>query len=639
MTKKIENQIRSFRIPIDPNDHIRLKVSKFDDVPSSHSRSLNASALPLDHWCKVQDISLTGLSYITNSQLAKYEVDDELQLNLSFEDFHISVKAKITRISKEKESNFIAIKYLFEEGQNFEIFFEKFIKTFNHLRIKKQLIELLKDQKNSSYEHLSTVDLILHLNKEIKEYTEVEKFNTALLEQWKINLHSDNILSFNVDENESEKLSTNVVNFKYKEQDHTLVLDDSVLNYCIDEKGTFTAFVLNDDAINKINDICSFHLTNILCSPILENNNVVGLLLLNRKSKKKYTIEDKKIIQQACLQLSTSFSKKEKIKKENVKFLNPKKPRQFALVGNDQKIQNLRRLIAGTKNDNKPVVLTGNPGTGKNLLAQIIHAESRCSNLDFLYLNADRKNHLAKIRKLISSNKIPLEFNSFGTIYIHNCSSLSTEDFSQLYKNVLEGFNDVRIILSPGDKPISLEDCFPKQILKKIGNNKLHLPNLNERMQDIPLLVKFLIKLECKKRGYLEKSIDEVVIQQFEKHNWTGNIREIKTAVGRLVEYFSHKNHIVNMPPDTYHIFSINKNNDYIHNEKSAELINLMKNYNYTSDELSLLFQREMILIELVKNEGSLKKTALSLGKPLEFIEKQLEKSSLLLDYKIAANT
>jgi two-component system, NtrC family, response regulator HydG len=635
MTDNIVNKIRSFRLPIDSKDHVRLKVSRLDDTYFKTSAPIADSSLNLEYWFKVQNISLTGLSYFTNVQLSKYQIGDDLKLSLSFEDFHISVKGKILRMSKQQDHNFIAIQYIFEEGQSFDLFFQKFIKTFDHLRIKNQLFELLKDQQNSSYEYLSTMDLLLNLNKEVEEYTEVDRFHHALLKQWKINLHSDEILSFKLDNISSEKLSTNVISFEYQDKMHSLVIENSVLNNCLNNKTTFTAFIFNDESIAQINNICSINLSNILCSPIVENNKVIGILLLNRNNKEKYSSADQKIIQQACLQLGTSFSKKEKRKKENVKYLNPRKPRQYALVGNDDKIQNLRRLIAGTKNDNKPIVLTGSPGTGKTLLAQIIHAESRCSNLDFLYLDADRQNHLEKIKKLISSNKLPLEFNSFGTIYIHNSSRLNGQDFRKLYSNVLEGFNEVRIILSPGDNAVPLNECLPKEVLKKVGNNKLHLPNLNERMQDIPLLVNFLVKLECKKRGYLEKSIDEAVIKQFEKHNWTGNIREIKTSVSRLVEYFSHKNHIVKLPPDSYHIFSVNKNTDYLQNEKSIKIINAINKHKYTKTELSLLFQREVILIELDKNHGSLKKAALSLGKPLEFIEHQLESSSDLLAVKV----
>ncbi|MBT7609423.1 MAG: sigma 54-interacting transcriptional regulator [Bacteriovoracaceae bacterium] len=629
MTKQIQNKIRSFRIPIDSSDQVKLKVSKVEESSVlSSSNLLSSETGPQHYWFKIQDISLTGLSYITNSQLFKYSIDDKLKINLSFDDFHISVKAKVVRINKEKNYKFIAISYLFEEGQSFDLFFQKFIKTFDHNRVKKQLVSLLEDQKSSSYEYLSTMDLILNLNREVDQYSELDHFNYALLEQWRINMHADEIMSFMIDN--EKNCSELLLKYEYLEKQHIVNVKGSVLEFSILNKSAFSAFILSDTAIADINKTCELQLSNILCSPIYENTKVIGILLLNRNNKSKFNTNDEKLIQQACSQFGTSLSKKEKIKKENIKFLNPHKPRTFALIGKDDKIQNLRRLIEGTKNDQIPVLLTGNPGTGKTLLAQIIHSEGRQSHRDFLFLNANRKSHLEKIKKLISTNKVPLEFNSFGTIYILNTNKLTQNDYNKLYENVLSSINEVRIILSPGEGT-QCDDILPKRILKKIGNNRLHLPNLNDRKQDIPLLVKYLVKIECKKRGYLEKHIDDDVIKKFKQHTWVGNIREIKTAVGRLVEYFSHTNHIKKLPPDSYHIFTCNKNTDYMPHENIQKIIKSINTDNYSKDELSLLFQRELILIELSRFESNLKKTALSLGKPLEFIEEQLEKSSLLI--------
>lgn len=604
---------RSFRIATKKDDDIHLKFKK---------KSAN-SIQEIDHKANVTDISLSGVSFETNIGSEQLKKNDLLNMKLSFEDYYLSLTGEVVRVSEVETGLKVAVRFNFEEGQTFELFFKRFIKTFSNERVKEQLIKLVEEQGKSEYNSSSLVDLILNLHHQIDHYSELEKFHETVLLQWKHNLNSDLILCINPMEIESGKF---MLNFDYDGNNYTEVVSESVLIDCYNERKTLSAFIFNDDFMSRFSKLTGKNIMSFVSEPIIENNQVEYILLVARCRLSKYDSHDLLLLKQGAELISNTLFKKNQVISENVKFLNPNKPRKFAMVGQDEKIQDLRRLIEGTKLDNMPVLLTGNKGTGKKLLAQIIHSESRLSHKEFLHLDASRSQQLDQFKAIFSTNKLPLEFIDVGTIFITNIQDLSESDLNTFYENCLNGLSEVRFIISNSENKKG--SLLPESILKKIGNNQFHLPDLKDRKGDIPGLIRYLIKIECKKRGYLEKTIDQFVIDQFKSYHWEGNIREIKTAVGRLVEFYSEKKHIDKLPPDSYHLFTIKKNTDFEIDAKSEKIKNVMEKYNISKDDMILLFKRKLILAEINKREGSLKKAALSLGKPLENLEDILEKSS-----------
>jgi DNA-binding NtrC family response regulator len=155
------------------------------------------------------------------------------------------------------------------------------------------------------------------------------------------------------------------------------------------------------------------------------------------------------------------------------------------------------------------------------------------------------------------------------------------------------------------------------------------VPSLNERKNDIPMLVNFFIKNECKKKGLLSKTISQNILDKFKDHDWEGNIRELKTVVSRLVSWYSSKIYVDSLPPASYQIF---ESPDDLEIERSQYLDEIKKYKGlYSETELLSLINWGIVVDEMKKHDNNLKKTALALGKPHEMIVEYFERGEALL--------
>ena len=76
---------------------------------------------------------------------------------------------------------------------------------------------------------------------------------------------------------------------------------------------------------------------------------------------------------------------------------------------------------------------------------------------------------------------------------------------------------------------------FREDLFHRLNVIPIHVPNLKDRKEDIPLLVKHFIQLICNEQGWKNKSINDEAIQALQAHDWPGNIRELRNVVERLI--------------------------------------------------------------------------------------------------------
>ena len=205
------------------------------------------------------------------------------------------------------------------------------------------------------------------------------------------------------------------------------------------------------------------------------------------------------------------------------------------------------------------MIIHGESGTGKELVARAIHQSSSRKNASFVAVNS-----AAIPETLLESELFGHEKGSFtsaikqrigkfeqahgGTLFLDEIGDMSLSAQAKVLRALQEG----KITRVGGDKEISVDvrvvAATNKDLLKEVeaknfrldlyhrlGVILIHVPSLNERRDDIPLLVdKFLTDIAIE-YGQQTKAIDKSALDELIKHNWTGNIRELRNVVERLI--------------------------------------------------------------------------------------------------------
>jgi transcriptional regulator with GAF, ATPase, and Fis domain len=204
-------------------------------------------------------------------------------------------------------------------------------------------------------------------------------------------------------------------------------------------------------------------------------------------------------------------------------------------------------------------MVTGENGVGKELVARWVHEKSNRSGGPLIEVNC-----AAIPSELIESELFGHEKGSFtsalkqrigkfeqansGTLFLDEIGDMSLNAQAKVLRALQEG----KITRVGGDKDINVDvrviAATNKDLLKEVEEKKfridlyhrlsviiIHVPSLNERKDDIPLLVDRFLSDICFDYGIAKKEIDEDAIKTLQKHNWTGNIRELRNVVERLI--------------------------------------------------------------------------------------------------------
>ena len=241
------------------------------------------------------------------------------------------------------------------------------------------------------------------------------------------------------------------------------------------------------------------------------------------------------------------------------KVLKRKVSKVEDMIGESEPIQKIRETIDKVAPTEARILVTGENGVGKELVAKWVHEKSNRAGGPLIEVNC-----AAIPSELIESELFGHEKGSFtsavkqrigkfeqahtGTLFLDEIGDMSLNAQAKVLRALQEG----RITRVGGDKDISVDvrvvAATNKDLLKEVEEKNfrldlyhrlsviiIHVPSLNDRREDIPLLVdKFLTDI-CVEYGIAKKSIDKEAIENLKQHNWTGNIRELRNVVERLV--------------------------------------------------------------------------------------------------------
>jgi two-component system nitrogen regulation response regulator NtrX len=241
------------------------------------------------------------------------------------------------------------------------------------------------------------------------------------------------------------------------------------------------------------------------------------------------------------------------------KVLKRKVSKVEEMIGESGPIVKIKETIDKVAPTEARILITGENGVGKELVARWVHEKSNRASGPLVEVNC-----AAIPSELIESELFGHEKGSFtsavkqrigkfeqahgGTLFLDEIGDMSLNAQAKVLRALQEG----KITRVGGDKDINVDvrviAATNKDLLKEVEEKNFRLdlyhrlsviiiqvPSLNDRRDDIPLLVdKFLTDI-CSDYGIAKKAIDKEAIDALKEHNWTGNIRELRNVVERLI--------------------------------------------------------------------------------------------------------
>lgn len=241
------------------------------------------------------------------------------------------------------------------------------------------------------------------------------------------------------------------------------------------------------------------------------------------------------------------------------KALRKKVTRVDDMIGQSPSMFQIRETIDKVAHTDARVLITGENGVGKELVARWIHEKSSRNKSSIVEVNC-----AAIPSELIESELFGHEKGSFtsavrqrigkfeqahgGTLFLDEIGDMSLEAQAKVLRALQEG----KITRVGGDKDINVDvriiAATNKNLLEEVEKKQfrldlyhrlsviiIHVPSLNERKDDIPELTQHFLSQICTEYGIPLKSIHEDAIQELKEHNWTGNIRELRNVAERLI--------------------------------------------------------------------------------------------------------
>lgn len=229
------------------------------------------------------------------------------------------------------------------------------------------------------------------------------------------------------------------------------------------------------------------------------------------------------------------------------------------IVGESSSIAKVRSTIELVAPTDARILVTGENGTGKELVARWIHEKSNRSNNAIVEVNC-----AAIPSELIESELFGHEKGSFtsaikqrlGKFELANGGTLFLDEIGDMslsaQAKVLRALQENKITRVGGDKEIPVDvriiAATNKDLRDEIARGKfredlyhrlaviiIEVPSLNERKEDIPVLAEHFAEHICYEYGIPVKRFDESALEELQKYNWTGNIRELRNVVERLI--------------------------------------------------------------------------------------------------------
>ena len=241
------------------------------------------------------------------------------------------------------------------------------------------------------------------------------------------------------------------------------------------------------------------------------------------------------------------------------KVLRKKVSKKYKMVGNSLSLQKIQEMIERVAPTDARVLIIGANGSGKELIAHAIHQKSERSNAPMIEVNCAAipselieselfGHEKGAFTSAIKQRKGKFEMANGGTLFLDEVGDMSLKAQAK----VLRALQEHKISRVGSDKEIKVnvrvlaatnkdlqheikEGRFREDLYHRLGVILINNPSLDERKDDIPILIEHFNSEICKEHGIAKKSFTDDALKVLMAYNWSGNIRELRNVIERLI--------------------------------------------------------------------------------------------------------
>ena len=241
------------------------------------------------------------------------------------------------------------------------------------------------------------------------------------------------------------------------------------------------------------------------------------------------------------------------------KTLKRKISKTYEMVGDSEPIARVKEIIEKVAPTDARVLITGSNGTGKELVARWLHEKSNRHGAAFVEVNCAAipseliESELFGHEKGAFTSAIKQRIGKFeqadgGTIFLDEIGDMSLSAQAKVLRALQERVisrvgsdKDVKVdvrVLAATNKNLQEEiakGTFREDLYHRLSVILIHVPSLNDRAEDIPQLAEYFLEMLCAELNMQLKTIDAEAINALQTINWTGNIREFRNVIERLI--------------------------------------------------------------------------------------------------------
>ena len=241
------------------------------------------------------------------------------------------------------------------------------------------------------------------------------------------------------------------------------------------------------------------------------------------------------------------------------KILKKKVSKNYTMIGESEPINRIKLMIDKVAQTEARVLITGPNGTGKELVAHQLHEQSQRANFPLIEVNcaaipselieSELFGHVkGAFTSAVKDRAGKFEAADKGTIFLDEIGDMSLSAQAKVLRALQESMItrvgadkdikvDVRVIAATNKdlKKEIAEGRFREDLYHRLAVILINVPSLNERRDDIPLLISYFAEKIASEQGNAVKEFSKDAIKLLQEYDWTGNIRELRNVVERLI--------------------------------------------------------------------------------------------------------
>ena len=246
------------------------------------------------------------------------------------------------------------------------------------------------------------------------------------------------------------------------------------------------------------------------------------------------------------------------LRSENKK-LKSKVAQKFEIIGLSKPIIEMKEMISKVATTDARILITGENGTGKELVAHQLHRQSNRNSENFVEVNcaaipselieSELFGHIkGAFTSAVKDRSGKFEAANKGTLFLDEIADMSLaaqakvlralqEQKIQRVGNEKDITVDVRVIAATNKdlKNEIAEGRFREDLYHRLAVIIIHVPSLANRKQDIPILTEYFVNIISKEQGIENKNFTKEALVKLNKYEWTGNVRELRNVIERLM--------------------------------------------------------------------------------------------------------